>query len=47
MRLDGTLLAVAIAMALLAGCKKDQAEVAAPADAAQTAEAAAPAGSVT
>lgn len=43
MRLDGTVLAVAIAMALLAGCKKEQAEVAAPAE---SAEAAAPAADV-
>lgn len=46
MRWDGTVLAVAIAMALLAGCKKEQAEVAAPADAAESAEAAAPAADV-
>ena len=43
MRLDRTVLAVTMAVALLAGCKKEQAEVAAPADAVESAEAAAPA----
>ena len=46
MRLDRTVLAVTMAVALLAGCKKEQAEVAAPADAVESAEAAAPAADV-
>ena len=46
MRLDRTVLAVTMAVALLAGCKKEQAEVAAPADAAESAEVAAPAADV-